>query len=262
MVPLRLAVAYRCLLSPFRRAIRDAVAIGAKGIQFDVRNDLKPSELSESGRRQLLHDLELEGLGIASLQFPTRRSFYDQTNLEDRVSACKQALEFAHQLRVPIVTARAGAIPGTKDAAEYRLLVDVLNDLARHSNRVGATLAITPTRDAAADLEGLLSEIKDGPIGINFDPATFAMTGRNAVEAFRELHPLVLHVTARDGLRDIDGTGLEVALGRGEVDWPELVALLTEAEYRGWVTVDRTNSDDAAADAERALQYLSNVVSS
>lgn len=259
MVPLRLAVANHCLGQPLRNALRAAVDLGVKGIQFDVRQELRAAELSESGRRQLLHEMSAIGVGISSFAFPTRRSFYDQDQLDDRVSALKQALEFAFQMRVRTVVARVGAIPREKDSAEYKLLVDVLNDVARHGNRVGATMAITPSRDAAADLSALLTEVKDGPMGINFDPAIFAMSGRDPVSAFRELHAHVLHVTARDGLRDIDGTGQETALGRGEVDWIEMLALFEEAEYRGWITVDRTSGTDQLADARRAIQYLQNV---
>lgn len=262
MEPLRRAVACRCLPSPIRQSIRAAVEIGAKGIQFDVRNELRPADLSDSGRRQLRHDLEIEGLTISSLSFPTRRSLYDPDQLEARIAGLKQTLEFAYQLRVPIVVARVGAIPQEKDSPEFKSLIEVLNEVARHANRVGATLAITPTRDSAADLKDLIDRVKDGLVGVNFDPAVFAMCGRDAVAAFRELHKHVLHITARDGVRDIDGSGQEVALGRGDVDWPELLALLTEADYRGWLTVDRSHSDDITRDAERALAYLQNVATS
>lgn len=255
----RRAVACRCLPQPIRQAIRAAAEIGATGIQFDVRQELRPNELSESGRRQLRHDLEIEGLTISSLSFPTRRSLYAADQLDARISGLKQTLEFAFQLRVSTVVVRIGTIPPEKDSAERKQLVEVLNDLARHGNRVGATLAITPTRDSAADLNEILSQVTEGLVGINFDPAIFAMCGRNAVAAYRELHRQVLHITARDGLQDIDGSGQEVALGRGEADWPELIALLTEADYRGWITVDRTNSDDALRDAEHALSYLLNL---
>lgn len=259
MVPLRLAVASHCLSQPIRKIIRAAVEIGAQGVQFDVRNELRPSDLSESGRRQLLHEMEVEGVTIASLLFPTRRSFYDQEQLDDRVAAVKRALDFAYQLRVPHVISRVGAIPAEKESNEYKVLVEVLNDIARHGNRVGATLLITPTRDAAVELKTLLDHIKDGHVGINFDPAIFAMNSRNPTEAFRLLHRDVLHITARDGLRDIDGSGQETALGRGEVDWIEMLALLGEADYHGWVTVDRTAGEDKPGDVARAIQYLKNV---
>lgn len=259
MEPLRRAVACHCLPQPIRRAIHAAVEFGATGIQFNARQELRPTDLSDSGRRQLRHDLEIEGLTISSLAFPTRRSLFDPDQIEPRISGLKQTLEFAYQLQVPIVVARVGAIPSDKDSVDYKLLVSVLSDIARHGNRVGTTLALTPTRDSAADLKELISKITEGLVGINFDPAVFAMCGRDAVAAFRELHQHVLHVTARDGVRDIDGSGQEVVLGRGDVDWSELIALLTEADYRGWLTVDRNNSEDATRDAERALAYLKNV---
>ena len=259
MEPLRRAVACHCLPQPIRRAIRAAVELQATGIQFNARQELRPADLSDSGRRQLRHDLEMDGLTISSLAFPTRRSLHDPEQLEARLSGLKQTLDFAYQLRVPIVVARVGAIPADKDSDDYKLLVDTLNEVARHGNRVGATLAITPTRDSASDLKELISKITDGPVGINFDPAVFAMCGRDAIAAYREMHPYVLHVTARDGVRDIDGSGQEVVLGRGDVDWPELIALLTEADYHGWVTVDRTSGADEFQDAARALTYLRTV---
>jgi sugar phosphate isomerase/epimerase len=158
------------------------------------------------------------------------------------------------------MTARVGAIPADVESAESKRLVEVLNDLARYGNRIGSTVAITPTRDSAADLKTLLSRITDGPIGLNFDAAVFAMNGRDAVAAFRELHEHVLHVVARDGVRDIDGSGQESTLGRGDVDWPELISLLSEAEYHRWITVDRTHSDDPLRDARQAMAYLRQVV--
>lgn len=255
----RRAVACHCLSVPLRRAARTAAELGAAGLQFDLRHELRPAELSETGRQQLRHDLEIEGISIASFSFPMRRSLYDPEHIDARVSGLKQALGFAYQLRVPIVVARIGAIPADSQSREYHLLVEVLNDVARHSNRVGATLAITPTRDTPDGLRTLLAQIQEGPLGLNFDPAAFAMSGQDAVAAYRQLHAQVLHITARDGVRDIDGDGREVPLGTGDVDWPELLALINEADYRNWITVDRTHSATPLVDAERALMYLKNV---
>src|SRR5689334_17833294 len=146
---LRIAVATRALGQPLRVSLRSAAGLGAGAVQFDAREELKPGELTETGRRQLLHGLSELGLSIASLSFPTRRSFYDQEQLDARVAAAKRALDHAWQLQAGIVTARIGKIPAEKESAAYRMLSDVLSDLARHANRVGATLAITPTHDSA-----------------------------------------------------------------------------------------------------------------
>jgi sugar phosphate isomerase/epimerase len=43
------------------------------------------------------------------------------------------------------------------------------------------------------------------------------------------------------------------------VEWEEVLALLGEAEYAGWLTVDRTQGEDRPGDIRRAMQYLKNV---
>jgi sugar phosphate isomerase/epimerase len=86
------------------------------------------------------------------------------------------------------------------------------------------------------------------------------MSGHNPAQAFRALHPWVIHVTARDAIRDVDAGGVETALGRGEVDWVEFLPLLDEIEYAGWVTVNRTQGEDRAGDVARGVEYLKNVL--
>src|SRR5260370_12363646 len=169
-------------------------------------------------------------------------------------------MDHAWQLRAPVVTARIGKIPIDKESKSYRILFDVLSDVARHGNQVGSTLAITPTHDSSEALAELVAAVKSGPVGIDFDPAVIVMSGQKPAEAFRALHPWVLHVTARDAIRDIDAGGVETALGRGEVDWVEFLPLLDEVEYAGWVTVARAQGEDRAGDVARGVQYLNNVL--
>jgi sugar phosphate isomerase/epimerase len=75
----------------------------------------------------------------------------------------------------------------------------------------------------------------------------------------RTLHASVWQVRVRDAVREMDGSGVEVPLGRGEVVWDEFLALVDEIGYRGWLTVDRTAGDDKLHDAARAIQYLRRV---
>jgi sugar phosphate isomerase/epimerase len=260
MPPLHLAVATRCFQLPFKDSLRAAGECGATGVQFDAREELKPGDLTDTGRRQLIHSLGERGLSIASLAYPTRRSFYDENELDARVAMAKRIMDMAWQMKCRIVTARVGKIPADKEAKSYRILLDVLRDLARHANQVGATLAITPTNDSPQALAELLDAIKTGPLGVDFDPAVFVMSGASPVHALRLLHERVLHFSARDAIRDFDAGGLEVALGRGEVEWVEILPLLDEISYTAWVTVNRTQGDDRPGDVSRGVQYLNNVM--
>ena len=259
MFPLRMAVATRSFQEPLKQSVKTAADMGAQGVQFDLRNEVRAGELSETGRRQLLHYLEEMNLTVASTMFPTRRSFYDLDGLDTRLAAARQAMEFTFQLKAKVLALRIGRIPPENESEEYQMLRQVMNDLARHGNRVGVTLAVTPTRDEPDRLLELMREITEGPVGINFDPATFVLAGQNPSEALARFQEFLVHFLVRDGVRDIDGGGLEVPVGRGEVQWEEILALLDEAEYKDWLIVDRTQGEDRPGDIRRAMQYLRNV---
>ncbi len=257
MPPLRIALATGCLNLPLKDSLRVAASLAVQGVQFDARDEIKPGDLTETGRRQLLHALDQRGQSVASIAFPTRRSFYDVDQLDARVGAAKQTMELAWQLQARIVTARVGKIPD-KESKSYCLLQDVLGDLAQYGNQVGATLAITPTHDTPEALAELIDSIKTGPLGIDFDTAVFVMSGHAPGQALRTLHGSIIHLTARDAIRDIDAGGIEVPVGRGEVEWVDVLSFLGEIGYAGWVTVNRTQGDDRAGDATNAVRYLRN----
>ena len=254
----RISVSTLCFGQSLKLALRTAASAGVQGVQLDVRDELRPSELSETGRRQLVHQLTELGLKVAAVNFPLRRGLGDQLELDARVAAIKSAMEFAWSLQAPILSARIGKLPADVESKQYQLMLEVLSDIVRHGNHVGTTLAIAPTHDSPEALQTLVGAVQTGPVGIDFDPAGFVSAGYNAVAALRALHAQVVHFEARDAIRDVDGTGQEVALGRGETDWTELLVLLHEMEYRGWVNVNRTQGEDRAGDASRAVKFLQN----
>ncbi len=258
MQRLRLSVACGCLQLPLKQSLRRAAELGVSAMQFDARNELKPSDFSETGCRQLLHAMSEMRLAVASLDFPTRRPLQDSDQLDARIHALKEAMRLAARLKSSVVTARIGTIPAETDSDEYELLLNVLNDLARHGNHVGVTLSITTGRNAAESLAQLAQRITEGPLGVNFDPAALVTLGESPTQAYRSLYTLVAHVRARDAVREA-GLGREVPLGRGEVPWDELLALFDESAYAGWVTIDRTEGNDKPGDAARAVQYLKNI---
>lgn len=259
MPALRFAAATRYFDQPIRQAIDTAASIGATGVQFDVRNELKPAELSETGRRHLIRQLGEQRLDLASFEYPTRRAFHDSESLDARVAGLKSALQFAYSMGVTVVVGRIGRIPDDPALPKYKLLCDVLNDIARHSNRVGATFAITPSSDSVEGLTGLFERITDGPIGLNLDPAGLIMSNCDPVVTYRAMYDRVLSVQIRDGLRDVDGQGVEVPVGRGEVVWDELLALLEEGTFRGWLVATRSSGDDRPGDMGRAIRYIRRV---
>lgn len=260
MLSSHLAVATRGFLLPLRQSLLTAAKIGANGVQFDVKTELNPAELSETGIRQLLHYTKELNLKVASLSFASRRPLYELDRLDDRLNAVRQAMKLAYQMQTRLLTVRIGRIPGNKDSREFQTLSEILNDLAAYGNQVGTSLLITPSGDTAETLLDTISGVTQGPIGINFDPAVFVLSGQSPLEALRILHSVFKHVQLRDAVKDIDGNGLEVPLGDGEVKWAELLALLEEAGYRDWLTLDRTQGDDKSGDLARGIKRLRSIV--
>lgn len=252
----QLAVATRCLgHSSVSSAIKTAAELNVTGVQFDIRNEVKASHLSDTGRRDLLYRLTERNLKIASTFFPLQHPLYEQDRLDLRINAMRDAMRFAYSLKSNMLCFRAGRIPTEEETKQRQLLVEVLSDLASFANHVGVTLAITPTRDSAESLKTLIEEIKSGPIGIDFDPAHFAMTGQPIAESLRALHKLVVHVQLRDGVEGIDG-GHEEPVGRGQVDWVEVIALLGEMDYHGWLTAIRQQGEDRKRDVTQAIKSV------
>jgi sugar phosphate isomerase/epimerase len=259
---LRIAVATRCFGQPLKQAVQTAFDIGVQGVQLDAVNEIRPRGLSETGRRQFLHQLGELQLSVASLQFSARGPFLDLEGLDSWVAAAKTVLQFAFQLNCPVVTTHLGPIATDAGSEQRRLLLAVLNDLARHGSHVGATLCITPAGDSPHAVAELVNEVTEGRIGVNFDPAAFLLAGHDPSEAFQTLHDSILHAVARDAIRDAAGGGAEARVGKGEVAWHELLAIIDATNYRGWLTIERAGDTHQLSGITQAVNYLRSVARS
>lgn len=259
MQNLRIAVATASFRQPLRAAINTAARCAANGVQLDVRHELKLSELGETGRRQLLYELGERDMSVASLTFPLRRSLIDAERMDERITALRKAMELASRLKARVLTCAVGRIPSEDDSDAYRELTTVLNELARYGNHVGVTLAVTPAGDSAERLVRLSQEIRQGPVGVDFDPAGCVLSGQNPASVLRGLHSVVAHFQVRDAIHHADGAGREAPVGRGAVDWDMMLALIDEMGYQGWLTVRRSEGEDPFGDSSRAITFLRNV---
>lgn len=259
MLPLQLAVATSSFRQPLRQCIDTAARTGASGVLFDARAELPVSDYGDTARRQLLHELDERRLKVAALTFPLRRPLHDAEQLDRRLEAIKAAMQFASQLRCRLITVSAMRVPTEADSREMHRILDVLNELARFGNHVGVTLALTPVGEPPEKLISLLAQVKQGPMAVDFDPAGCVRSGRDAENDVREYANWLGHLHVRDAIHGRDGDGKETPVGRGEVDWPALLALSQEIGYRGWMTARRTEGTDPVGDVTRAIEYVRNV---
>jgi len=256
---MKISVATYEFAQPIRQVLKTAMEMRAEGVQLELRNQVRPADYGETARRQLLNSINECNLKPASAHFALRSPVFEQERLEERLAAIRKAMEFASQLRIRTLTLRIGRLPDRESKQYQETVLPVLQDLASYGNLHGVTLCIIPAGDSPETLLSLIDQIKTGPLMIDADLGGWVLSGRNPQEQLRALSSVISHVEIRDAVRDVDGIGQEVPVGRGEIDWDEIAALLAEMEYKGWLNVRRSMGEDKVGDSSRAIRYLKNL---
>jgi sugar phosphate isomerase/epimerase len=248
--------------------MQTAAHLGAEGVEIDVRNELPPSQMSQTAIRQFRKLLSDLNLSVSAVSFITRRGYDVAEDLERRVIATQAAMTMAHVMGASVVINRVGSATPILSAGTVfpdanrpnpalNRLVDVLTMLGAYGDRVGARLAAQTGSESGPQLAELLAAIPNQTIGVDLNPSVLIMNGHDPEEAVAALGPRVLHVHASDAVRDLSrGRTFEVALGRGSADLPGLLGRLTEFDYRGWVTIERHDSADPITEIGNAVAFL------
>ena len=257
MLKLKIGMNLMSLKQPFKTALATAAKLGVEAVEIDARYHLKPGELSSTGRRHLRKMLADLDLTVCAVQYPTRRGYDSLDELDRRVEGTKSAMQLAYDLGSNVVVNHVGRVPEDTDSSQWQTLIQVLMDLGSFSQRVGAFLAARTGTEQGADLKGLVDALPAGALGIDFDPGSLIINGFSATEAMQELGEHVLHFRARDGVRDLaQGRGIHVQLGRGSADLPNLLAMLEENQYNGYLTIDRESDSDPVLQCQQAIAYV------
>lgn len=257
MPAVKIGIQTRSLRQPIRQALNTAARLGAAGVEIDARSELRPAEISRSGLRdfhKLLSDRELR---VSAVAFPTRRGYEIPDDLERRVLATQEAMKLAADLRTDVLIVRAGRVPNESEIASFNRLVEALTAIGAFGERTGVRLALQTADATPQGLARLLAALPEHSAGIDLHPSGLIKAGISVGEAVEQLGAHVLHVHACDAIRDLaTREAVEVELGRGAADFPDLLGRLSEFDYRGWVTVERRESANPLAEIENAVAYL------
>lgn len=226
-----------------RVAIREAAAMGARGVVLDAAGDLAPERLSESGRRELRHLLRSAELGVIALSLPTRRPFDTLDQLDDRIARADRAFALAFELGTNLVLARVGGVPSESEAdADRRQAFELaLRELSRRADHRGVRLAMETGADPGVTLRAFLDQTQAPTLAAGVDPGALLRMGHDPVVATRDLGSWVVHAYATDATGESGKTIAANPRGfgfpPGALDWEEYLGALEEIEYRGYLTI-------------------------
>lgn len=258
---MRIGVQVASLRLPLKKALPLVAEMGATAVELDARGEFKPNQMTDTGLRQIRKWLDDYNLKVSAVRFQTRRGYDVADDLQRRIDATKSALRFAFAMKCNVVTNQVGRISADeKGSPAWQTLVESLHDLGNFSQHVGAWVAMDTGTEDGSDMAALIGALPVGSVMVSLNPGNLIVNGFSPSEMVASVGEHIAHVQATDGVRDLArGRGLEVPLGQGSADFPNLVGRLEEHGYRGYYTVANESTDAPIQHLSLAVQYLQNL---
>lgn len=297
---LKIGVVSTALSADPREAAVRSRKMGFAGMQFDAfAPGLVLPELSGTGRREFRKLLSSQDQQIVGLRVDLGAKGVGPGADVDRIlTRLDQAMEAAAGLGSPLVCVELGPLPEPARAAPAKPKVDpsaagliiipsaadvakvappepevkgdpafesavdgALAELGRRADRYSCLVAMRSELSSFAALERALRVAACPWFGVDLDPVAVLRDRWDVEEVFGAVGPLVRHVRGRDAVAGQDKRTKPAAVGQGGTKWGQVLALLDEAGYAGWVTVDPMELSDRAAGAAVGLEALRKIIS-
>ena len=269
----------------WRKVLSDCAAAGYKGIELGPVGFM-PEDPAVLADALAENDLTLIG-GVVFRPFHDPAAWDEVWDAAQRTCTALVAHGAQHLVLIDSISPRRAPTAGRADeaeqmdAAEWHAFTDRIRAVAQlgvdHGLTVGIHAHAAGFIDFEPELERLLAETDEALLKIcfdtghhsyaGFDPIAFMQRhmGRISYMHFKDIDPVVKAraVASRTGFYDACGQGIFCNLGKGDVDFAAVRALLVKAGFEGWCTVEQ-DCDPAGAtspvdDARANRDYLSSI---
>ena len=198
-------------------------------------------------------DLRRSGLEVSQIVGAADLTHPDPDVREAEVASTLANVDLAVALGAECVRVTAGQThPDVAHAQGVALAVDGIRRVGEYARERGVRAAYEnhykdyfwprPDFSQRADvfLE-ILDQLRDAPVGVNFDCSNQVMIGEDPVELLRQVRHRVVHVHCSD--RVAPNEYLHAVTGEGIVDYPAIFRLLREGGYDGWLSVEYNGTE-------------------
>jgi sugar phosphate isomerase/epimerase len=243
--------AYR---APLREALHAAAADGYRLLEANAAHgELRPQDFPRSARRELARLLANLGTGLVAvaLDYPGA-GLADPAAADARADAVGRTLALCRDLGVPRAAVK---LAGFADPRHAELAGEMLAVAAGLADRHNIRLAIHTGPDDPARAAERLRALNCPHVSLALDTAHLLPVADEARRALDVAGAVYL----RD-VRRVGGRVEEVPFGEGEVDLPQLLTRLEQADYRGWLSVRRDARELAPGEMRRGREYVADLI--
>ena len=167
-------------------------------------------------------------------------------------------MQLAYKLGTPTVINSIGHVPEDTSDPRYQSFQSVIDDLGQYGARVGAFLAAETGAESGEALAEFLDTSQDGFVAVALNPGQLIINRFSVSDAVKALRERIQVVSATDGVLDLAaGRGINVPIGEGTADFPQILALLEDSDFHGPCIVGR--ADSTIDELNQGIQYLSNL---
>lgn len=181
-----------------------------------------------------------------------------------RIDALKRASDIGKQCGIGAVHTHCGFIPEDPGDPLYPQAVDAIRDVGNHCKQNGQLFLMETGQETPITMLRAIEGTGLDNVCANLDTANLILYGKGEpVGAMDVIGTRVRGLHAKDGLYPTNPRelGKEVAIGKGRVNFPDLIKRLRQISYSGPITIEREISGpEQEADIRASKQYLDRLI--
>ena len=239
-----------------------AIEIGCKIPHFDL-------EMAKANAEGVAGRIAQAGLAVSALSLYD--SFTDQETLEGEVEAAETFIHLAPLFKTKIIKLTPGRPSSTEATdAHWQHLKKALDRLIPLAEEVGVRLAfethMRQLTDTMASSMRLLEMAQSKAVGLTVDFSNLRFAGESMPDVLSAFKGRIYNTHVKNGYIDPQGGWHFQALDTGMTDYLEVLPLLRDAGYDGYLTVECLGADakdrpaqTVSRDLEILKRYLGQV---
>ena len=236
------AYSYRDLLTgnPPKMTLEEFIADCAKmGLEgTELTSYYFPRKLTPEYLRKVKHLAFLLGLDISGTSVGNDFCQPDGEKLKAQIRQVKQWIDYAEILGAPVIRIFSGSKRPNQTLEEARrVAVEAIEECCDYAGQHGVHLALENHGGLTAEVESMLQlirAVKSPWFGVNFDSGNFG--GADPYGDLAKIAPYAINTHIK--------VTLSVAGKRAQADYRRLARILSDAGYRGYVSLEYEEPED------------------